>query len=127
MGKKQKASHDSRIQTPSIPDLADGITMARMRCNRRELKHRRRKLKDGPLINAIVAWFLTRSHEEQASIAEEGLKRFEAMLDGEESIPIDCEVIRRQSGISLRPGIDKVDTKGKNPTAKAHRGPKRGA
>ncbi len=84
MGEKQKVSHSSRIQTPSIPALADGITMARIALNRRALKHHGRKLKDGPLINAIVAWFLDQAEDEQARIAAEGLRFFEAMLDGTE-------------------------------------------
>lgn len=84
MGEKQKPSHSSRIQTPSIPDLADGLTTARMRLNRRGIQHRQRKLKDGPLINALVAWYLTQVEDEQARIATEGLRRFEAMLEGEQ-------------------------------------------
>jgi hypothetical protein len=83
MSEKQKPSHEFRIQTPSIPDLVEGLANARMRLNRRSLKHRGRKLADGPLVNAIVAWYLSRLNDEQARIAAEGLKLYEAMLGDE--------------------------------------------
>ncbi len=83
MSKEQKSSHEYRLQTPSIPALADGLVIARMALNALKIKHKGRKLKDGPLINALVAWYLSQSAEDQARIAREGLERFEALLKGD--------------------------------------------
>ena len=80
MTKPQKSSHDDRLQTPSIPGIVNGLTIARIGLNARRIKHRGRKLKDGPLLNALVAWFLDQTGDEQARIAREGLVVFEGML-----------------------------------------------
>lgn len=87
MPKKQKATHDYRLSTITIPDLADGLTKARMRLNLRAVKHQKRKLKDGPLLNALVAWFLAQSEDDQADVAIDGLTKYEAMLSGEVHSP----------------------------------------
>lgn len=80
---KLKPNHGSRIQTMSIPALVEGVVMLRLKLNRIPVKHRGRKLKDGPLINAIMAWFLGQSDERQIEIARERLRRYEAMLEGD--------------------------------------------
>jgi hypothetical protein len=78
----QKPTHEFRLQTPSIPELQQGLVMARMRLNVRGVKHRTRKLKDGPLLNALVAWFIAQPSEHQEQIAREGVRLFEGLLEG---------------------------------------------
>ena len=88
MGAKQKPTPRYRIQTMTIADLEDGLDAARRRLNRRDVLHRNRKLATGPLINGLVAWYLAQTNDEQERIAREGLARYEAMLEGEETAPI---------------------------------------
>lgn len=83
MSTKQKSDHESRIQTMSIPALTEGIVMLRLKLNRMKVKHRGRKLKDGPLVNAVFAWLFSLDEAEQLRIAQEGLRLFEAMLEGD--------------------------------------------
>ncbi len=131
MGEKQKPSHSSRIQTPSIPELADGVTLARVRLNRARVKHRGRKLKDGPLINGLVAWFLARTETEQTAIVAEGLRRFEAMLEGESPDQVEGEWTEALEPLgpprvdTVTPDQMKVDGDHKGP--KKHRRPPRSA
>lgn len=76
----KKPSHRYRLQTPSIPELANGMVKARLKLNERDVKCRGRKLKDGPLLNGLAAWFLALSDEEQERVARDGLARFEVMM-----------------------------------------------
>lgn len=79
---RTKSTHTFRLQTMSVPDLTEGLIKVRLRLNRAGVLHRGRKLKDGPLLNAIVAWYLRLDDAEQDRIAAEGLAGFEAILDG---------------------------------------------
>lgn len=142
----KKPSHSFRLQTMSVHDLSNGMVAVRLRLNAAEIKHRRRKLKDGPLLNAVVAWYLSRGIAEQQAIAVEGLARYEAILEGEldalspgfrpdnpamlatGSIPAHDPGEHRMPGIGVRArqdGIDDVYRKGKDKPPKAARKPKR--
>lgn len=73
----------NRIQIHSIPELKDGLTHAATRISR-AAKFRGRKLAVGPLLNAVVAQFLRLPEDQQESLAVEGLKLLEAILESDD-------------------------------------------
>jgi hypothetical protein len=76
----REPSTDHKIQFPSIAELKDGLAALTNRLARR-LKFRGRKLKPGPVMNALLVHFMTLPEDEQARIIEGGLKRYEALLE----------------------------------------------
>lgn len=135
----------SRVQYPSIPELKDGFEDLTNRIARKaKLRFRGRKLRSGPLHNAVMLHFLTLPEDEQIEIAEEGLRRYEALLQLDEPAddlgPIigrrperpdpsgDCPLIDAATAhaIPLRPGRQ-VDPGGQDLSvvAKHRRPPKK--
>lgn len=73
-------SDSYKIQAQSIPELKDGFDAISKRIAR-EIQFRGRKLRTGPLLNAVVVHYLRLSEEEQMRIAREGLAVYESLLD----------------------------------------------
>ena len=138
----KKPTHTFRLQTMSVHDLSNGMVAVRLRLNEAEVKHRGRKLRDGPFLNAVVAWFLSRTEPEQEAIAIEGLRRFEAILEGDPaaltshfvglndpaSVPADDVCARRIPGIGIavkRDRLEQIDSEGQNEAPKPPGKPKR--
>ena len=74
-----------RVQYPSIPELKDGLEELAGRLARKDkLKFRGRKLRPGPLHNAVLLHFLVLPEAAQKAIAEQFLKRYEDLLELDE-------------------------------------------
>lgn len=79
----RKLSNDDRIQTPSITELKDGLESVAQRIARR-VKFQGRKLRYGPMLNAIVAEFLRLPEDQQDAMVESGLQLVETLLESDE-------------------------------------------
>lgn len=73
----------NRIQGLSIPEIKDGLARVLLRVSR-DVKFRERKLRAGPMLNAVVVHFLTLDEASQDAIVADGLKRFEELLSHDE-------------------------------------------
>jgi hypothetical protein len=69
-----------RLQALSLPEITDEIEELTRRIVKRGVEFQERKLRPGPLLNAIVLHFLGFPAEEQERIAVESLARLEALL-----------------------------------------------
>lgn len=79
--------HPSKSHTliaPSIEEIQEWLVHGATPRIGRKVKFRGRKLYPGPLLNAIVLHFLSLPHGRQIEIAEEYLRRYEALLDLDE-------------------------------------------
>lgn len=82
-GMSRKLSDQDRIQTPSIPELKDGLEAVATRIAR-GVKFQGRKLRYGPMLNAIIAEFLRLSEGQQDAMVESGLQLLETLLESDE-------------------------------------------
>lgn len=69
-----------RLNGHSIPEVTSGLEGACAELNS-ILRFNGRKLKPGPLLNAIVLQFINMSGEQQREFAKTGLRRLEALLE----------------------------------------------
>jgi hypothetical protein len=72
-------TRDHRLQALSVPDITEPFEDAAIALSR-VFEFNGRKLKAGPLLNAIVMRFLEMSEKEQAEFAGEYLARLELLL-----------------------------------------------
>lgn len=79
----RKPTDQYKIQTPSIPELKDGLEIVAQRIAR-NVQFQGRKLRYGPMLNAIVAEFLRLPEDQQDSLVESGLRLFESLLESDE-------------------------------------------
>lgn len=73
----------NRIQGLSIPEIKDGLARVLLRVSR-DVKFRGRKLRAGPMLNAVVVHFLTLDEASQDAIIAGGLRAFEELLSHDE-------------------------------------------
>ena len=74
-----------RVQYPSIPELKDGLEELAGRYARKDkMKFRGRKLRPGPLHNAVLLHFLMLPEAARKALAEKFLKRYEELLQFDE-------------------------------------------
>lgn len=79
----RKLTDQDRIQTPSIPELKDGLEAVATRIAR-GVKFQGRKLRYGPMLNAIIAEFLRLSEDQQDAMVASGLQLLETLLEFDE-------------------------------------------
>src|SRR5208283_612602 len=79
----REPSENEKLQAPSIPEIKDGLITETVRLARL-VKFRGRKLRPGPLINAVLLHFLKMPAEERARIAQVGVAAYEALLGHED-------------------------------------------
>jgi hypothetical protein len=72
----REASQDDKLQAWSWPELLEGIQHAATEL-RRPTRGIGRALSHGPLMNAVVLWFLKQPPERQAEIAKSGKRGLE--------------------------------------------------
>lgn len=114
----REPSSDHKIQFPSIAELKDGFVTLTNRIGRR-LKFRGRKLRNGPLLNAIVLHYMLLPEQEQLEIAERYLRKYEALLAFDEpqddlgSIVADDGDPTRERVVGLGATVRKVRPKPK--------------
>jgi hypothetical protein len=114
----REPSSDYKIQFPSIAELKDGLASLTNRIARRA-KFRGRKMRPGPMMNALLVYFMTLPEDEQARIIEEGLKRYEALLAFDDpqddllSVPPDCGEPSDKGVVFLGGSVCRVGSKPK--------------
>lgn len=81
----RKLDDDDKIQMSSVPEIKDGMVATATRLSRK-VRFKNRKLRPGPLMNAVFLWYLTRPEETQEEIAREFVGRLEGIL--EEDTPV---------------------------------------
>ncbi len=69
-----------RLQSPSIPELTRGLRDVADALKDAGYRHDKRKLSHGPLLNAVIAWYLAQTEAERERIAQQGLAVLEAIL-----------------------------------------------
>jgi len=117
----------SRVQYPSIPELKDGFEDLTNRIARKaKLKFRGRKLRSGPLHNAVMLHFLMLPEQAQIEIAEASLRRYEALLQLDEPaddlgsiLAGEVEGAERVVGFAGRVGKGRTKPKGKDKAPEA--------
>lgn len=116
---------ENRIQAPSIPEIKEGIVASAMRLGR-SIKFRGRKLRPGPLINAVMLQFLTMPAADQERLAREYLARYEAILehDDVQSLDVDPPGVCHVASVAVLDLTRDSHTKDK-PVANRSRVPKR--
>ena len=93
---------ENRVQAPSIPEIKEGVVAAAMRLGR-SIKFRRRKLRPGPLVNAVLLQFLTMPPNDQERISRDYLARYEAILehDDVQSLDVDPPGVRPVASVAV--------------------------
>lgn len=76
----RKLVDSEKIQMPSVPEIKDGMASVATRLSRK-VKFNQRKLRPGPLMNAVFLWYLTRPEETQEEIAREFIGTLEGILE----------------------------------------------
>lgn len=104
----RELTEEYKIQSASLPEIKDGLTAAANRITR-DMKFRDRKLRPGPLLNALVAHFLSRGEDEQFRIARTGVKLLEEILSRDE--PQD-DLKGFAEGLSIEPVAAPEDAAG---------------
>lgn len=89
MGRKLEA--EDKIQTPSIPEVKHGIANAAMRLERK-VKFNGRKLRPGPLMNAVFLWYLTQPEDVQEAIARKYVGKLEGILSADEPVELETDL-----------------------------------
>lgn len=127
-GMSREPDMTNRIQFPSIPELKDGMTNTVNRLARK-VKFRGRKLRPGPLMNALVLHYLTLPEEEQIAIAATSIERYESLLQSDEPVDDLKSIAAAESPADDEPGgkiavpiysrvVQQLDPKRKHKTAK---------
>ena len=86
----REPSENEKLQAPSIPEIKDGLITETVRLARL-VKFRGRKLRPGPLINAVLLHFLKMPAEERARIAQVGVAAYEALLGHDDLQTIETD------------------------------------
>jgi hypothetical protein len=92
-----------RLQALSVPEITDEIERLVMRYGR-EVKFQGRKLRPGPLLNAIVLHFIRLPEAEQAHIIAGAVRELEALLADDDRAEGD-----RPTGPGLTASLDVTD------------------
>ena len=79
----KKMTRLNRLQSDSLAEVTMGFEQSVLDLSS-QLRFQGRKLRPGPLLNAIVLWFNEQADEDKARIARIGLTRFEALLADDE-------------------------------------------
>lgn len=86
----RKLDENEKIQVASIPEIKDGMTNVATRISRK-VKFSNRKLRPGPLMNAVFVWFLTRTEDVQEEIAREYVAKLEAILEADAPVEMQAD------------------------------------
>ncbi len=82
-----------KIQTPSCPEIQRGLRYESDRLADAGVKHFQRKIAPGPLMNAVIAWFLSRSDDDREAIVRDGLTVLDKILS-QSYVPPDLVAFR---------------------------------
>lgn len=89
----RKPSKSTQITAPSIDELHRGLVHGLApELSARGVQFRGRKLRPGPVLNAIVLHFLSMPIDEQERITREYLARYERLLESDEPVKL-AEVV----------------------------------
>lgn len=72
-----------RLQGDSLQAIAGALDEFAVRIAG-EIKYKKRKIKSGPFLNALVLWFLSHDEAERKRIAKDAVARLEAFMAGED-------------------------------------------
>lgn len=72
-------TYKHRLQAQSVPEITEEIERLTM-IHSRKFRFKNRRLKPGPVMNALAAVFIDLSAEEQEQILRRGLDRLEGIL-----------------------------------------------
>lgn len=79
-GMSRDPTSENKIQAHSIAEIKDGFDADSKRLARR-VKFRSRKLRPGPLLNAVVLHYLSLAEQERERIATDFLAVYETLLE----------------------------------------------
>jgi hypothetical protein len=71
-----------RLQCDSIPEIAGVLDEFVLRIGA-DLKFNKRRVKTGPLLNALVLWFMSLPEDERRRLAFDSVANLEAFMAGE--------------------------------------------
>jgi hypothetical protein len=77
--KIRKLTDEEKFQAKSCPEIRDGIADEAKRLRRNGLKWVY-KISHGPLLNALIAWYMDQTPAQREKIAREGLEALTAIL-----------------------------------------------
>ena len=87
MSAMRRLDKENRLQGYSHPDISGELEAYIARLGGK-IKYNGNKLRPGPLLNAIVLWFLEHSEEERTSLATRMVERLEHFMAGDEPIGV---------------------------------------
>lgn len=122
-GMSRDLTDSYKLQTPSIPEIKDAFDGAAKQIAR-GVAFRGRKLRPGPLLNAVVLHFLSLDEAERVRIAVENLAILETLLEHEEAQDellgsLVADAAKRRAAVTVEPAGGRiVDVKADRKRAK---------